>query len=154
MGDITGTGEIEIDDALEILKFVVKLPSKLVEFLRREQPISVGELIFEDTKLFARWTAIPLNVPTGLAAVSGAAGTVVLTWNTVDSADGYEVFRSDTRLTGYSRIATVDSGNAETFTNQGLTAGARWFYLLRAYQEIDGVRTFSGDSVSVSVTVG
>lgn len=62
-------------------------------------------------------------------------------WYHVYGADGYEVHRSRTRFGGYSLVGTTTS---DRFYNYGLTPGVQYFYKVRTYNMINGVRVPSG----------
>jgi len=62
-------------------------------------------------------------------------------WYHVSGADGYEVHRSRTRFGGYSLVGTTTS---DRFYNYGLIPGVQYFYKVRTYNWVDGVRVPSG----------
>ena len=176
-GDIDGNGRVTIADALEILKYLAGMTSVIVntdthgtptiadvlEILKHlagmESTISEGVLITAETiinadiTLTARWNALPPNVPAGFKAASNTPGTVTLTWNAAEFADGYEVYRSDSRLGTYAMIASVNSGDVTAVSDNGLVSGSRWFYTIRAYREVNGKRVYSEYSGIVEVVV-
>lgn len=81
----------------------------------------------------------PAPAVTGITAVTGTS--LRLTWNRVAGAAGYEAWRSDSRLGTYR---LVFSTTATAYTNTCLTPGARYYYKLRTYDLVDGVKTPSG----------
>ena len=77
-----------------------------------------------------------LDPPTSLtASVSGSA--IRLDWTaTVDTyATGYKVLRSTTQGSGYSQIDTVTPRTATSYTDNTVTAGIRYYYVLRSYYQ-------------------
>jgi hypothetical protein len=86
-----------------------------------------------------------LVAPTGVAATTASPTSVVVTWNLVPHADGYEVDRAE----GTGDFSMVKSGLAATaYTDTGLTAGAQYRYRIRA---MSGTAT---GPFSSEVTVG
>ena len=68
-----------------------------------------------------------LYPPNNLKAVNQNAGAeVVLTWDSVDNAAGYIVFRAPTDTGMYAQISGTVTGTG--YTNIGITAGDTWFY--------------------------
>jgi chitin-binding protein len=72
--------------------------------------------------------AVP-STPTGLGGVPGNA-QVVLTWNAVSGATGYNVKRSTTNGGPYANVAANVTGT--TYTNTGLTNGTTYYYVVTA----------------------
>jgi hypothetical protein len=141
--DLNGNGEFDIDDALIILKGIVRLIEPRVFVVDNGELILPDTQITQDMTLFARWRAIPPAVPTGFAAASNALRTATLTWFAAESADGYEVYRADTRLGTYAKIATINSAALTSYSDNGLTSDARYFYTVRAFRNTDTERLFS-----------
>jgi fibronectin type 3 domain-containing protein len=86
----------------------------------------------------------PLEPPGGLSATGGDA-SVALSWNAVTGAVGYRVLRSTSPSGGAVQVADV---TARTFTDNGVTNGTTYYYVVRAY---DATRV-SEDSAQISVT--
>jgi hypothetical protein len=101
-------------------------------------------------------TPAPPSTPANTRATVNASGGVVLTWNAVSNADGYEVSRSTTRVGGYSVINTIATrdGNTIRATDSAVNAGTTYFYSVRAFRNIGGVRVWSEHSEIISVTTG
>jgi fibronectin type 3 domain-containing protein len=70
--------------------------------------------------------------PTGLSA-TGGSGQISLSWNAVPEDDvvGYNVYRSSTNGTGYSRITPTPVGTPG-FTDTGLGDGQTYYYVVTA----------------------
>ena len=81
-----------------------------------------------------------------IANVSGFKVTNVLsnavkpTWNKVTNADGYIVYRYDTKAKKYKRIA---KGKNLTYTDKNLASGTSYKYAIRAYKTMDGKEILS-----------
>jgi len=87
----------------------------------------------------------PPAAPTGLAASEGSH-SVSLTWNAVDGATGYAVYRSPLSGGGYVKVSG-SSLTATSFTDTGLQNGRTYYYVVRA---LDGVGNESASSNEVA----
>lgn len=74
--------------------------------------------------------------------------TAKITWKAVDNADKYQVYRSTSKNSGYSRIATV---SGKSLKDAKLKTGKTYYYKVRAYAVIDGSDVYSGYSSVKSV---
>lgn len=81
----------------------------------------------------------PANV-TGFQAVATNASAIKLTWNKANGADGYIVYRYDTKAKKYKRIA---KGKNLTYTDKKLASGTSYKYAIRAYKTVDGKEVLS-----------
>jgi hypothetical protein len=67
---------------------------------------------------------------------------VTLTWNTVDGAGGYEIYRSDSTGGTYAKVAVISAG-IKSHNENGLTSGRTYSYTIRAFKTVDGKPVFS-----------
>ena len=65
----------------------------------------------------------------------GNNNSLVLTWAEDRHADGYKVYRSESKNGKYKKIATVTEG---TYTDKKLTYGKTYYYKVKAYNEESG----------------
>lgn len=68
-----------------------------------------------------------------LKSASNAAAGIQVNWNKVNNASGYTVWRK-TATTGWSKIATISSGNTTSYIDpdKNLTTGNTYIYTVRA----------------------
>ncbi|NLE19540.1 MAG: fibronectin type III domain-containing protein [Clostridiales bacterium] len=76
-----------------------------------------------------------------VSAYSVYGTQLLLDWNDIAGADGYEVWRGLSRLGAYTLVGTP---TASRFVNSGLTPGTQYFYKVRAYNMIESYRVVSG----------
>ena len=74
--------------------------------------------------------------------------TAKITWKAVDNADKYQVYRSTSKNSGYSRIATV---SGKSLKNVNLKTGKTYYYKVRAYAKINDTDVYSKYSAVKSV---
>lgn len=66
------------------------------------------------------------------------SGTIRLSWKSVPRADGYQVYRLNTALGKYDKVATIKGGKKVTFSNTKLEKGTTYTYKVRAYRKRTG----------------
>lgn len=99
----------------------------------------------------------PITVKAAPAAVEGFSLTVArkdkirLSWQPVEDADGYRIYRYDSKTKKYVKIKTIGSGETTTWVNKNLKSNTTYKYKIKAYvQETDGTRYTGayGDTVT------
>lgn len=93
-----------------------------------------------------------LNTPT-LKAKSTKKGVVKLTWSKVSKATGYEIYYSTKRNGIYTKLKTVSSSSKRVYYDRGLATGEKYYYTIRAYRKVNGVKTYSNYNTIKAVTV-
>ncbi len=93
-----------------------------------------------------------LNTPT-LKARSASRGKVTLTWTKVAKASGYEIYYSTEKNGIYTKLKTVSKSSARKYVDAGLASGEKYFYTIRAYRTVNGVKTYSSYNTIKSATV-
>lgn len=72
-----------------------------------------------------------LNAPS-LKASSASYSSVKLTWNKVQGAQGYKVYRYSSSKKKYELIKTITRSDTLTYTNTGRTTGTTYYYKISA----------------------
>ena len=85
---------------------------------------------------------VKLEAPDSLSAKALSDSTIKLTWDEVDDADGYKVYRYNSSKSKYTCIKTVDA-DTTAYKNTGLSAETKKTYKVAAYTK-DGSRTYIG----------
>ena len=84
-----------------------------------------------------------------LKAASYSYNKIKLSWDKVDGASGYQIYRATKKSGKFSRIATVSAEKTE-YINTKLTCGKTYYYKLRAYQVKNGKKVYSKYSKNIS----
>ena len=87
---------------------------------------------------------------------SASSGKPMLTWNAVEGATSYRIYRSTSKGSGYSLLGTV---TATSYTNTGAKAGTTYYYRVKAcndaglspYSNIVSVKTVAQQKPSAPV---
>lgn len=93
-----------------------------------------------------------LNTPT-LKARSTSRGNVTLTWSKVAKASGYEIYYSTEKNGIYTKLKTVSKSSARRYVDSGLASGEKYYYTIRAYRTVNGVKTYSSYNTIKSAIV-
>ena len=89
---------------------------------------SGNEWGFKVTGITVTSSAAP-TAPVVRIGNSAASGKPMLTWNTVEGATSYRIYRSTSKGSGYSLLGTV---TATSYTNTGAKAGTTYYYRVKA----------------------
>ena len=74
---------------------------------------------------------------------------IKITWDKIEKADGYVIYRATSKSGKYKKLATV-SKSKTSYINTGLTCGKTYYYKLRAYDKQNGKTVYSKYSAVVS----
>lgn len=88
-------------------------------------------------------TAAVLSEPVLESAESGGYDRIVVTWNGVGCASGYEIYRKTSASAGWSRLASVTGLDTTCYTDVGVTCGTTYWYTVRAIGDLDGTPVYS-----------
>lgn len=79
-------------------------------------------------------SGVSLAAPTNLSAETLSSSSIDLSWDAVDDATSYYVYRATSSTGTYSKIATLYN---EYYTNTGLTSGRTYYYKIQAHNSSD-----------------
>ncbi len=80
--------------------------------------------------VYAKWTTFATIVPSKVQAIGGSK-KVSIYWDSVSSANKYQVWYSSSKSGKYKLLATV---TATSYTHKGLGVKKSYYYKIRAYQ--------------------
>lgn len=78
---------------------------------------------------------------------------VKVSWKKVAGADGYKVYRSTKKGSGFNAVKTIEDPETVSFTNKGLKSGKTYYYKIRAFESIEGGVQYGNYSAVKSVKV-
>ena len=105
----------------------------------------IAELQFVGLESDSVKQVTPLATPKLTSVSSVAHNKLVLKWERVDGAVGYQVFKSTTKKGEYDCVADIKDGAIVTYTDTKCELGKEYFYYIKACQKIDE-QEFYGDA--------
>ena len=99
--------------------------------------------------VFAASSAAEIRVD-GVKAASYNNSKNRVSWDTVEDADGYIVYRASSENGTYRKSYTTDNPKKNWYINTNRKSGQVWWYKVRAYKLADGKKVFSKYSKPVS----
>lgn len=94
-----------------------------------------------------------LTKPTLSSVARSGYNSILVKWNEVEGASGYQIYRYDAVSKKYSLAGTVTDGETVSYTNTGLRTGRKYTYKVRAYRTLeDGTTSYSSYSSTKSAT--
>ncbi len=88
--------------------------------------------------------------PFGVKAASYSYSKIRISWEAVEDADGYIVYRASSKNGKYKQCYITDKPEKNWYINTNRKAGRVWWYKVRAYKLVDGKKVFSKYSDPVS----
>jgi fibronectin type 3 domain-containing protein len=88
-----------------------------------------------------------LGPVTNAKAVRSSSTKIKLTWSAVSGRTGYEIYRSEAPDGEFVSIGTT---TRTSYYSSGLTTGTPYYYKIRAYKAVNGVRYYSEELASVT----
>ncbi len=88
------------------------------------------------------------SAPTSVKAEATSSTAVTVSWGAVSGATGYDVFRSESKDSGYVHLGSVTTTSRSC---PGLTIGQTYYFKVRSYKTVNGSKVYSAFSSVVSV---
>ncbi len=110
----------------------------------------------DGTTSYSTYSAVKAATPALTApTVKLTAGKkyAVVKWNKIAGANGYKIYRSTSKNSGYKCIKTVKTGSTVSFKNTKLKSGKKYYYKVRAYRVVDKKDIYSSYSSSKYIKV-
>ncbi len=106
--------------------------------------------IHEDTDANSAFSTVKsrtcdLEQPTIELSVSSSTGKIKVSWEAIEEADGYDVYRAETKNGAYTRIGSTDE---VSYTDSQAAAGKTYYYKVKATHEKDAADSAFSDAES------
>ena len=85
---------------------------------------------------------LPVPIPTGVKTASAGARSIKVSWKKVNGATGYEIYRSTGKAGRYTNAGAAGAAES-SYTDKNLKYKGTYYYKVRAYKTIDGVKKYS-----------
>ena len=100
---------------------------------------------------YDRGSAITLAASPVIKSTSSTKNSITLKWGKVKSADGYRVYRYDSKTKKWKSIATVKNGKTSYVDKKSLKSKTTYKYKVKAYRKVGGATYWSDYSAVKSV---
>lgn len=84
--------------------------------------------------LTAKTAGYKVSKPTGLKVASKSSSKISIKWKKVSKANGYFIYRSTSKSSGYKKIATLTSGKKVSYTDKKVKSKKTYYYKVVAYR--------------------
>ena len=92
-----------------------------------------------------------LDKVTGFSA-KPAAKKLTLSWNDVEDADGYQIYRKNTYNGSFKKVKQINDPDVTTWTNSGLSKNHEYYYKIRAFHKNSDGTVYSGYTTLTAAT--
>lgn len=94
-------------------------------------------------------TATPTTaVPGSFKAARAGYSSIKLTWSPVSGASGYRIYQYDSKTGTYKAKKYIEGRTSGSFVISGLKTGTKYYFKIRSYRTVDGVKKYSDLSSS------
>lgn len=76
-----------------------------------------------------------------------------LSWNKVKGATGYEIVMSTKKTKGFTKVKTITKGKTIAYTKKKLKKGVTYYFKIRAYKMVKGIKIYSSYSKVTAVKI-
>ena len=134
--------ELKAQTGKTLAELVAEAEAVKAEVEKEAEDAAVTKAEVKATKFKVKSKAVTLN---GKKAIK-------ISWYVTDGDlekgdfDGFAIYRSTKKNAGYGKSAYYNTTKTTYTNNKGLKAGKTYYYKIRAYKYIDGVKTFTGYS--------
>lgn len=119
---------------------------------------TIDNPVFTHTSTAPAVTAKPTAAPDSVDDVKNltsvsAAKKITLSWDAVDNATGYQIYRKDTYNGSYKKVKTITDPNTTTWINTGLSKKHEYYYKVRAYITTEEKTIYSDYALLTAATM-
>lgn len=101
-------------------------------------------------EVITKTQAKTLDKVQGLTVETVSSTSLELSWDPVEGADGYRIYRLNTATGKYEKIKTVKGEDTVLYKNSGLLSATKYTYKVRAYATADGTTIYGAYSSATS----
>ncbi len=93
-----------------------------------------------------------VNTATNLNLKTRNANSLTLSWNKVSKADGYRIYRLDTKTDTYKLVNTIYGNSIISYTDTNRASATNYYYKVKAFKSINGVKHYGNYSPRLKAT--
>lgn len=102
------------------------------------------------SKIFSESTRI--NKVTNLKLDTRNATSLEISWDKVNNADGYKIYKLDTNTNTYKLIDTINSNSTTSYTHSNIVSATNYYYKVKAFKYLNGSNRYSDYSSTLKAT--
>lgn len=141
------SAKYKIDEDL-ILSYMDKSPEVLDKNVKIMED-GFAEIEIEHNSTYILSDKMPrLISPSKFKAKRKSSTSIKLTWNKVYRADGYVIYRADSKKGKYKKIKIIKRYKTVKFVDKKLKKGKRYYYKLKAMSNRKGIKSVYSNTVS------
>ena len=99
---------------------------------------------------FARENVFGDMKPSGIRAAGYNYSKIRVSWEDMEDADGYIVYRSSSENGKYKKVYETENAQKTWYINTNRKGGQVWWYKVRGYKMVDGKKVYTQYSKAVS----
>lgn len=80
------------------------------------------------------------------------ATSLKISWNKVENANGYRIYRLDASTNTYKIVDTINSNSITSYTHSNLVSATNYYYKIKAFKYLNGSNRYSDYSSSLKAT--
>lgn len=104
-----------------------------------------GNLIKYSSLSSAKSVTITPKVPS-ITVKSNKKKTATISWKKLSGVDGYVVYRSTKKNSGYKKVTTIKKASTKSYINKKLKSKITYYYKVRSYKKVNGKTAYSNYS--------
>lgn len=117
----------------------------------RAYKIVDGEYYYGNySNLFSESTRI--NKVTNLSLDTRNATSLEISWDKVNEADGYRIYRLDTNTDTYKLVDTINNNSITSYKHENLVSATNYYYKVKAFKYLNGSTRYSDYSSRLKAT--
>ena len=109
--------------------------------------VSSNTKVTQKATYYAHWEKLPEKVSVKVQAKAKKKN--LISWTKAKEADGYMIYRSTKKNSGYKLIKTV-SASKKSYTDTKAKSGKKYYYYVKAYKKVNGKKVYGEISKKVS----
>jgi hypothetical protein len=99
---------------------------------------------------YAAASSDELKAPSGVKAEKASATSLKISWKKVKNANGYVVYKYDSKSKKYKKAKTITKASTTNWTSKKLKTGKTYKYKVCAYTKVNGKEEYGANSYAVS----
>ena len=93
-----------------------------------------------------------INKVTNIKLDTRNATSLEISWDKVEDADGYRIYRLDTNTDTYKIVDTINNNSITSYTHNNLVSATNYYYKVKAFKYLNGSTRYSDYSAKLKVT--